>query len=166
MKRLAPIVLLSLIVPPANAQWLTIGALVDRWTALSDWKPVPANGPAFFEPVFHSILANGFIYMPASGGTLMQIDRGDGHLVRRINPFALTDPNSLDPNIYVSGVPAADAAGNIYYGAFSVDGANPWQKDITGAWLVRVRPDGSATKIDFASLVPNAPKPADQCTLT
>jgi len=243
MKRLAPIVLLSLIVSPSNAQWAQIGAnprhtgsvnvsaqpllhllsdivyepfiaqeqtagsgaphyqvpladgddvfmefksgtyttpehwetqswsihdlrwtggtLVDRWTAPSDWKPVPANGPAFFEPVFHSLLANGFLYMPAAGGTLMQIDRGDGHLVRRINPFG-----SIDPNLYVSGAPAADAAGNIYYGAFSLDGFDPWQKDITGAWLVRVRPDGSATKIDFASLVPNAPKPTDQCTLT
>ncbi|MEA2164628.1 MAG: hypothetical protein QOK37_2755 [Thermoanaerobaculia bacterium] len=143
-----------------DLRWIN-GALADQWTALSDWKPVPAGGPAVFEPVFHSILANGFVYMPASGGTLLQIDRNDGHVVRRINPFA-----SIDPNVYVSGAPAADAAGNIYYGAFSLDGSNPWGKDITGAWLVRVRPDGSATKTEFASLVPNAPKPSDQCTIS
>ncbi len=135
------------------------GALIDRWTAPSDWKPVPADGAAFFEPVFHAVLANGFLYMPAAGGTLMQIDRFDGHLVKRINPFP-----SFDPNIYVSGVPAADAAGNIYYGAFGLDAANPWGKDITGAWLVKVQPDGNTHAIPFGSLVPNAPKATDQCT--
>lgn len=135
------------------------GTLTDRWTAPSDWKPVPANGPAFFEPVFHAVLANGFLYMPAAGGTLMQIDRSDGHLVKRINPFP-----SFDPNIYVSGVPAADAAGNIYYGAFGLDAGDPWGKDITGAWLVKVQPDGSTRAIPFATLVPNAPRATDQCT--
>jgi hypothetical protein len=137
------------------------GALVDRWTAPSDWKPVPAFGAAFFEPVFHAVIANGFVYMPAAGGTLLQLDRGDGHVIRRINPFA-----TLDPNIYVSGVPAADPAGNVYYGAFALDGSDPWGKDITGAWLVRVKPDGSAVKVEFASLVPNASKPTDQCTIS
>ncbi|HEV7486691.1 MAG TPA: hypothetical protein VGQ65_13520 [Thermoanaerobaculia bacterium] len=135
------------------------GALVDRWTAPSDWQPVPANGPAFFEPVFHAVLANGFVYMPASGGTLLQLDRSDGHLIRRINPFA-----TVDPNVYVSGVPAADSVGNIYYGAFALDAVDPWGKDIIGAWLIRVQPDGSTRAIPFASLVPNAPKPTDQCT--
>jgi len=134
------------------------GALADRWTAVSDWKPVPANGPAFFEPVFHAVLANNSIYMPASGGTLLQLDRNDGHVIKRVNPFA-----TVDPNVYVSGVPAADAAGNVYYGAFRFDAAGP-SKDITGAWLVRVKPDGSATSVPFATLVPNAPNATDQCT--
>jgi outer membrane protein assembly factor BamB len=135
------------------------GALVDRWTAVSDWKPVPASGPAFFEPVFHAVLANGSVYMPASGGTLLQLDRNDGHVIKRINPFA-----TIDPNTYVSGVPAADAAGNICYGAFALDATAPAEKDIKGAWLVRVKPDGSATSVPFATLVPNAPKGTDQCT--
>jgi hypothetical protein len=134
--------------------------LADRWTAPSDWKPVPANGAAFFEPVFHSVLANGFVYMPGAGGTLLQLERSDGHVVRRINPFA-----SIDPNVYVSGAPAADAVGNIYYGAFALDAGNPWGTDITGAWLVKVQPDGNARAVTFASLVPNAPNPAGQCTL-
>jgi outer membrane protein assembly factor BamB len=133
--------------------------LADRWTAPSDWKPVPADGAAFFEPVFHAVLANGFVYMPAAGGTLLQLDRSDGHIVRRINPFT-----SVDPNVFVSGVPAADAAGNIYYGAFALDASSGWGKDITGAWLVKAQPDGSARAVPFASLLPNAPKPTDQCT--
>jgi len=137
------------------------GTLVDRWTAASDWKPVPANGAAAWEPVFHAVLANGSLYMPASGGTLLQLDRNDGHVIKRINPFA-----SVNPNVYVSGVPAADAAGNIYYGAFSLDAAAQWSKDITGAWLVRAMPDGSASSVPFASLVPNAPKANDQCTIS
>ncbi|MEA2342409.1 MAG: hypothetical protein QOF63_578 [Thermoanaerobaculia bacterium] len=137
------------------------GALVDRWTAVSDWKPVPANGAAAWEPVFHAVLANGSVFMPAAGGTLLQVDRNDGHVIKRVNPFA-----SVDPNVYVSGVPAADASGNIYYGAFGLDATDPWAKDNTGAWLVRVKPDGSAAAVTFASLVPNAPKPADQCTIS
>ena len=127
-------------------------ALVDRWTATSDWKPVPALGAAGWEPVFHAVLANGFVYMPATGGTLLQLDRNDGHVIKRINPFA-----SVDPHVYVSGVPAADAAGNIYYGAFRLDAAALWTKDITGAWLIRVKPDGSAASVTFAPIVPNAP---------
>lgn len=136
------------------------GALVDRWTATSDWKPVPANGAARWEPVFHAIVANGSVYMPASGGTLLQLDRNDGHVLKRINPFA-----TIDPNVYVSGVPAADSAGNIYYGAFGLAAAGPWTNNITGAWLVRVQPDGSATSVPFATLVPNAPSATAQCTI-
>ena len=135
------------------------GALVDRWIATSDWKPVPALGAARWEPVFHAIVANNSVYMPASGGTLLQIDRNDGHVIKRINPFV-----TIDPNVYVSGVPAADSAGNIYYCAFSLAAAAPWTNDITGAWLVRVKPDGSATSVPFATLVPNAPNATAQCT--
>jgi outer membrane protein assembly factor BamB len=135
------------------------GALVDRWSAVTDWKPVPGSSIVEFEPVFHAVLANGSVYMPASGGTLLQLDRNDGHVIRRVNPFA-----TVDPNTYVSGVPAADTAGNIYYGAFRFDAAGPLEKDITGAWLVRVKPDGSATSVPFATLVPNAPNATDQCT--
>jgi hypothetical protein len=141
-----------------NLRWQN-GVLVDRWTATSDWKPVPALGPARWEPVFHALLANGSVYMPASGGTLLQVDRNDGHVIKRINPFS-----TIDPNVYVAGVPAADAAGNVYYGAFGLNAAAPWSNDITGAWLVRVKPDGSAASVPFASLIPNAPKATDQCT--
>src|SRR5690349_19729582 len=31
------------------------GELVERWTAASDWKPIPSGGPRF-EPVFHAAL--------------------------------------------------------------------------------------------------------------
>ena len=33
----------------------------------------------------------------------------------------------------------------------------------TGAWLVRVEPEGGATRVDFATLVPDAPAPDDAC---
>jgi hypothetical protein len=135
------------------------GTLADRWTATSDWKPVPAHGPATWEPVFHAVLANNSVYMPASGGTLLQVDRNDGHVIKRINPFS-----SVDPNVYVAGVPATDSAGNIYYSALALDATGQWTTDITGAWLVRAKPDGSAVAIPFASLVPNAPAATDQCT--
>lgn len=136
------------------------GTLADKWTAPSDWKPVPAGGAAFFEPVFHSVLANGYLYMPGAGATLLQLDRRDGHVVKRINPFGA----SIETNTYMSGVPAADPAGNIYYGAIRFDPAAPWGSDIAGAWLVRVAADGTPAAVPFASLVPNAPKATDQCT--
>lgn len=132
------------------------GQLVDKWKAVTDWQPVP-DGP--WGPVMQPILANGFIYAPAEGGTLLQLDRTTGAIVNRINPFG-----SIDGSIFSSGPPTADASGNIIYGAFRMRLSDPWGTDITGSWLVRVKPDGTSTAVDFASLVPNAPAANAQCT--
>ena len=72
------------------------GQLVARWTATSDWVPVP-SGPRF-EPVFHGALANGFVYMPGRGGTVLEIDRATGAILRRLGMFE----TQLDPTIYVT----------------------------------------------------------------
>jgi len=133
------------------------GQLVDKWQAATDWQPVPAAA-GLWEPSFQSVLANGFIYAPAAGGTLMQIDRNTGSIVKRINPFA-----TVDAMTFVSGPPAADSSGNIFYGAFSMQDSGPWQRDIVGAWLVRVTPDGGTTAVPFSTLVPDAPKAGDLC---
>src|SRR5216684_1302711 len=105
------------------------GQLVDKWSAATDWQPVPATGGSW-EPAFQSVLANGFLYAPAEGGTLLQIDRNTGSTVRRINPFA-----TIDPLTFFSGPPAADASGNIFYGVFRMQAGQPWQTDVSGAWL-------------------------------
>ena len=131
------------------------GTLADKWTAPSDWKPLPTE----WEPLFHAILANGFVYVPGAGGTMLQFDRSNGSLVRRINPFG-----SLDPTIYVAGAPAGDANGNLYYTAMRINTADPWLADVRGAWLVRVAPDGSTTLASFTALVPSAPMATAQCT--
>jgi outer membrane protein assembly factor BamB len=134
------------------------GQLVEKWSQPSDWQPIP-DGNNIWEPVMQPVLANGFIYAPASGGTLLQIDRTTGTVVRRINPFS-----SIDANTFVSGPPSVDSAGNIIYGAFRLQQNLPWRNDILGAWLVRVTPDGTPTAVPFAPLVPNAPSASAQCT--
>jgi outer membrane protein assembly factor BamB len=133
---------------------------VDSWTAPSDWKPVPANGLVRFEPVFHAALANGFLYEPGAGGTLLQIAKDDGHLVRRINPFGET----VNRDIYLTSALTVDATGNIYYTATAFDSAAPWTTDIGGAWLVKVTPDGSATTAEFSRVITGAPAATSQCT--
>src|SRR3954454_5182889 len=76
------------------------GQLVEKWAAPTDWQPVPPK-PNLWEPAFQSVLSNGFIYAPATGGTLLQIDRNSGSIVKRINPFA-----TIDALTFVSGPPA------------------------------------------------------------
>lgn len=133
------------------------GQLVEKWNTPVDWQPVP-DRPGFWEPAFQSVLANGFIYAPAEGGTLLKIDRDSGAILGRMNPFA-----TIDPLTFVSGPPAADSAGNIYYGAFRMQGSQPWQLDIAGSWLVRVTPAGATTLVPMTTLIPDAPKPTDLC---
>jgi outer membrane protein assembly factor BamB len=133
------------------------GQLADLWTATSDWQPVPFRND-LWEPAFQSVLANGSLYVPAAGGTLLQIDRNNGRMIRRINPFS-----TIDSLTFVSGSPAADAAGNIFYEAFRLQGSQPWDNDVAGSWLVRVTPAGTATAVPFSTLLPDAPRATDLC---
>jgi hypothetical protein len=132
--------------------------LVDKWAAVSDWDPVPYGGPRF-EPVFHALLANGFLYQPGKGGTVRQIRLSDGQLVQQINPF----PPSIDPSIFVTGPLSADSQGNIYYNAMKLDLANAWANNVRGAWLVKITAAGMASTVSFAALIPTAPDGASQC---
>jgi outer membrane protein assembly factor BamB len=137
------------------------GRLVEKWTFASDWKPprVPALnflGPS--EPVFHAILVKGHVYVPGAGGTLFKLDRVNGRAVARINPF-----DTLDRHTYTAGSPVADREGNLYYQAFRLARNNPWTTNIRGAWLVKVRPDGSTSKVSFSELALGAPDPTSLC---
>jgi outer membrane protein assembly factor BamB len=134
------------------------GQLVEKWAQSSDWYPIP-DGSGIWEPVMQPVIANGSIYMPAAGGTLLQLDRTTGAVIRRINPFG-----SIDGMAFVSGPPTADSSGNIFYGAFKLQQNAPWSGDILGSWLVRVTPAGVATIVPFAPLVTNAPAASAQCT--
>jgi outer membrane protein assembly factor BamB len=133
------------------------GQLVDKWTAPTDWQPVPPK-PNLWEPAFQSVLSSGFIWAPATGGTLFQIDRNSGNIVKRINPFP-----TIDELTFVSGPPAVDNSGNILYTAFRMQGVAPWLTDVAGAWLVRVTPAGATTLVPYTTLLPDAPKPDDLC---
>lgn len=128
------------------------GQLVARWTAESDWNPVPSGGPRF-EPVFHAALTRKFLYMAGAGGTVLEVDRKSGAILRRLGQF----DDSIDPRTYVISPITVDAQGSLYYNVLRLAASNPWSSDVLGAWLVRVRPDGTATRASYASLVPNAP---------
>jgi hypothetical protein len=142
-------------------QWDDRGKLLPLWSATSDWTPVPAGPNTHgWEPLFHAALANGFLYEPGAGGTLLQISREDGSRVQRINPFGPT----VNSAIFTVSPLTADPAGNIYYTAMQLDPAGPWDRDIRGAWLVRVTPEGTPTAVPFASLVTGAPKANGLCT--
>ena len=129
--------------------------LVTRWTTSSDWDPVPwaSGGPVRFEPVFHAALTSSHVYMPAAGGTIMEVDRNTGAVTRRLGLFGAT----IDSTTYVTSPITIDTAGNIYYNTLRLNSGAPWASDHQGAWLVKIAPDGSATRVSYATLVPNAP---------
>jgi outer membrane protein assembly factor BamB len=148
-------------------QWQS-GQLLQVWSFASDWK-APGSQSDFWEPVFHAVLANGFIYVPGGGGTLFKLDENTGAMVSRINPF-----ESLDPSIIVAGAPTVDSAGHIFYNALkqfnSGNGASFYQHDIVDSWLVKVSPDDSTATVSYSLLVSRtaanslpAPAPGDPC---
>jgi hypothetical protein len=138
--------------------WMN-GNLVPVWTFASDWKPEPnGSGLEGWEPVFHPVDANGFIYVPGAGGTVWKVNQADGSSASHINPF--TGMNIVAGNTYVAGPLTADSAGNIYYNVIQLadpSAGDPWQNDVVGAWIVRVTSSDATSTLSFASLVPTAP---------
>ena len=145
-------------------QWQN-GTLVEAWRFESDWKPEPdAGGLGGWEPVFHAALAGRFLYVPGAGGTVFKLNRDDGTVSSRLNPF-----DSIDLSTFVAGPLTVDAAGNIYYNAIQLAIAadpkqnNPWGTDVRGAWLVKIGADDSVAVASFASLTSGAPASGDRC---
>jgi len=134
------------------------GQLVTRWTVESDWNPVPSGGPRF-EPVFHAALTKKFVYMAGAGGTILEVDRKTGATLRRLGQFT----PSIDLRTYVTSPITVDADGNLYYNALRVAAENPWSTDISDAWLVKIAPDGTASRAGYTALVANAPAATDPC---
>jgi hypothetical protein len=144
----------------ADLRWVG-GQLVQQWIRASDWKPVPdpeASGGPDWEPVFHAVLANGFVYMPAVGGSILQLDRASGAIIQRINPFP-----SIDPSIRVSGPLSSDATGNIYYSAIQFESFRPWTSDVIDSWLIKVTPGGTTSRVSYRDLTPGAPSGNASC---
>ncbi len=149
-------------------QWQN-GQLVKVWTFDSDWK-APGNQNDFWEPVYHAVLANGFVYDPGAGGTIFKLNRADGSVVTRINPFG-----SIDSNTFTASPLTADSAGNIYYNVVQLAPGGPsfYSKDVVGSWLVKVAPDDSVSKVSYTSLLASAvikgepvPGPNDPCKVS
>jgi hypothetical protein len=151
------------------------GDLVQKWDFASDWKPVP-NGPGNgvsskrdrlglggWEPVYHAVLANGFVYTPGFGGTIVKLNQGNGTVASQITPFV----GVIDPNTFVAGPISADDLGNVYYNAIKLDATDPWGAlsgtDVVDSWLVKVAADDSTAVVSYRSLVSGAPT---TCTTT
>jgi hypothetical protein len=148
-------------------QWIN-GQLTKIWSFTSDWKASGSQAD-FWEPVFHAVLANGYIYVPGAYGTIFKLKKADGSVVSRINPFP-----TLDPTIIVAGVLTADGGGNIYYNAIQQynpgTGISFYQHDIVDSWLVKVSPTDTTSKVSYSILTAAtaanselAPQPGDQC---
>ncbi len=127
------------------------------WTFQSDWKPEPNDtfGLDGWEPVFHPLLANSYIYIPGAGGTLWQVDKNTGMSVSQINPLAGTA--AIAANTFVSGPLTSDSSGNIFYSAIWLDPTNPYTSDVLGAWIVKITSAGNVSIASYASLTPSAP---------
>ena len=143
------------------------GSLVEKWNFQSDWKPVPQRtNEILWEPVYHAVLANDFIYDPGLGGTVFKLDRGSGTVVSRINPF-----DTIDPNVFVAGPLSTDGLGNIYYNVWKMDRAvapAPSRAVLLDSWLVKVASDDSVSKVRYVDLMApaNPPAPTDQCFIS
>jgi hypothetical protein len=139
------------------------GVLTKIWTFDSDWV-APGSQSDFWEPVYHAVLANGFVYDPGLGGTIFKLNKTDGSVVRRINPF-----ETIDPNTFTVSPLTTDALGNVYYNALKVlNGGNQFlSKDAVDSWLVKVGPDDSVQVVSYTALLAGkVPAPSDLCYAT
>jgi hypothetical protein len=144
---------------------------VKVWTFNTDWF-APGSSTLFWEPVYHAVLANGFLYDPGAGGTIFKINKTDGSVVKRINPFGST----IDPNTFTASPLSADASGNIYYNVIQITQNNltGWLgDDVVNSWLVKVSPTDTVTKVSYSSLLTQAqikgeavPRANDRCKLS
>ncbi len=128
--------------------------LVKVWTFNTDWF-APGSSSLYWEPVYHAVLANGFLYDPGQGGTIFKINKSTGAVIKRINPFGTT----INPNTFTASPLSADSSGNIYYNVVQVatNDTNGWLgTDVVGSWLVRVAPNDTITKVSYATLFSQA----------
>ena len=128
--------------------------LVKVWTFNTDWFAAGSSS-LFWEPVYHAVLANGFLYDPGEGGTIFKINKTDGSVAKRINPFGTT----LNPNTFTASPLSADSNGNIYYNVIQVtqNTIQGWSSDdVVGSWLVKVGADDSVHMVSYSTLFTQA----------
>jgi hypothetical protein len=127
---------------------------VKVWTFNTDWFAAGSSSD-FWEPVYHAVLANGFLYDPGEGGTIFKINKTDGSVVKRINPFGTT----IDPNTYTASPLSTDGNGNVFYNVVQIS-TPPTQsffsKDVVNSWLVKVGSDDSIQMVSYTTLLSQA----------
>jgi hypothetical protein len=127
------------------------GSLVKIWTFDTDWVALDSANDFWTLPVYHAALANGFVYDMGAGGTLFKLNKSNGSVVKRLNPFE----NTIDPNTFTASPPSVDANGNIYYNVVKI-AANTqefYSGDVVGSWLVKVTPNDTITKVAYTTLL-------------
>jgi outer membrane protein assembly factor BamB len=129
------------------------GQLVPRWTFTSDWKPTQRGSEAMFQ----SAMSDDHVYVPGAGGTVFQLAKGNGRVVRRINPFG----GSIDPAAFVSGGLTLDAHGTLLYNVIKPEPGPNGLTDGHG-FLVRASRD-RISMVDYRTLIPGAPGATDLC---
>lgn len=137
---------------------------VKLWTFDSDWVP-PGSQFDFWEPVYHAVLANGFIYDPGAGGSIFKLSKIDGSVVKRLIPAQfLNRDGSLDAHTFTVSPISADSAGNIYYNVLKLANSGAFsKKDAINSWLVKVTPADSISILSYTGLNPAAPNSGDPC---
>ena len=135
--------------------------LTEQWSFQTDWKPVPFNpvGLPSWEPVFHAALTGSFVYVPGAGGTVFKLNKSDGSVVTRFNPF----DRDVVSNMFLTGPITADSAGNIYYNTLKLNSSNPWGSDVINAFLVRITASGAITTGTFKNLMTGEQSANDPC---
>ncbi len=144
--------------------WLN-GTLATVWQFATDWNP-PGSANDFWEPVFHPSLANGYLYVPGTGGSIFKVDKRTGVAVTRINPFP-TATGGTTNTIFTASPLTVDSSGNIYYNAIQFHNAvEVYHHDVIDSWLVKVDRNDSITKVSYSVLTAGAPLGTDQCMAT
>jgi len=141
--------------------------LVKAWTFDSDWVP-PGGQADFWEPVYHAVLANGYLYDPGAGGSIFKVNKSNGTAVTRIVPAQFLNPDgSLNAHTYTVSPLSADSAGNIYYNVLKLhDNGGFYQNDAIDSWLVKVAPSNAISLVSYTGLNPAAPNSGDLCAGT
>ena len=131
------------------------GQLIPKWTFSSDWKPTQTGSETILQPA----MSGDSLYVPGAGGTVFQLAKGNGRMVRRINPFG-----TIDQKNYVGGGLTLDTRGNLLYNVIKPE---PGPNGLTDAhgFLVRAGRD-RISMVDYRTLIPGAPRPTDLCFST
>jgi hypothetical protein len=141
--------------------------LVKIWTFDSDWTP-PGSQKDFWEPVYHAVLANGYLYDPGAGGSIFKVNKSNGTAVTRLVPAQFLHPDgSLDSHTFTVSPLSADSSGNIYYNVLKLhDNGGFYTNDAIDSWLVKVTPANGISVLSYTGLNPAAPNSGDPCAGT
>jgi hypothetical protein len=133
--------------PPLSVKQIDESGAV-HWTYASDWVPPPSG----WEPVFHPVIANGYVYAPGAYGAIHVLSPTDGSLLFDIASYDIPpDPNirnQLRTTVFVSGVPTIADDGTLYYSVYALAN-NPLG---LVSHLVQVTVDGTISSVSYAAL--------------